>query len=571
VSAYSELLNVLEPISPHEVYRRFLKTIEWRLVRTRAQDRLDRLPEGAYGRGVELAEDVKLMSESLRANRGSGIVVGNLQAWLWQTAVFGLHFARLDIRLESGVVARAAAVAAAAAAEPSEEPSAAADLRAYVSMLAEAQACLGDEALGGFVLSMTQSVNDVLAALSIMQLAAGPGRPALSMEIVPLFETIVNLERAPEILRAMLENPAYRAHLALRGNEQTVMIGYSDSTKDGGYLAACWALYEAQRALSLVARERGVRLIFFHGRGGALGRGGGPAARSIMALPPESLGAGLRMTEQGEVLADRYDDPRVAGRHLEQVIWATLAASLSPQSPPLPAWQEAMKELAAAALEAYRALIDAPGFLTWFEQATPILEIEALPIASRPAHRHGTRALAELRAIPWVFAWTQNRCIIPAWYGLGTAFHAFARAHEGGWELLRVMYERWPFFRATLDNAVLALAKSDLEIGRKYAELVEDAELRERIWALISSEYVRSREAALRTNGRPDLLQEVPWLQQSIRVRNPNTDPLSFVQVEWLRRLREAARRGDAAEEAECRELLRLTIEGIAAGMRTTG
>jgi phosphoenolpyruvate carboxylase len=557
VRAYPALLPLLEPISPHEVYRRFLKCIEWRLNRTREQDRLDRLPKGAYRRGEELAEDLRLMSDSLRANRGSGIVEGDLQAWLRQTAVFGLHFARLDIRLEAGVVARAAADAA--------------DLSAYLSMLAEAQASLGEEALGGLILSMTQSASEVLAALRLMQHTAGASRPGLSTEIVPLFETIVNLKRAPEILRAMLEDPAYRAHLERRGNQQTVMIGYSDSTKDGGYLAACWALYEAQRALSLVAQERGVRLIFFHGRGGALGRGGGPAARSIMALPPESLGGGLRMTEQGEVLADRYDDPLVAGRHLEQVIWATLAASVRPLSPPLPAWLEAMEELAATALEAYRALIDSPGFLAWFEQATPILEIETLPIASRPAHRRGTRTLADLRAIPWVFAWTQNRCIIPAWYGLGAAFHAFASAHEEGWELLRAMYEGWPFFRATLDNAVLALAKSDLEISRKYAELVEDAELRERIWGLIAAEYARSREAVLRTNGRPDLLHEVPWLQQSIHVRNPNTDPLNLVQVEWLRRLREAARRGDAAEEAACRELLRLTIEGVAAGMRTTG
>jgi len=391
------------------------------------------------------------------------------------------------------------------------------------------------------------------------------------MDIIPLFETIDDLQRAPQIVRAMLGDATYRDHLARRGNTQTVMIGYSDSTKDGGYLAACWALYEAQSVLSRVAQESGVRLLFFHGRGGSLGRGGGPAARSILALPPESLGAGLRMTEQGEVLADRYDDPRIAGRHLEQVIWATLAASVQPLSPPREEWRAAMETLAGDALAAYRQLIEEPGFLTFFEQATPIVEIESLPIASRPAYRRETRTLASMRAIPWVFAWTQNRCMIPAWYGIGTAFQAFARRRPDGWELLRGMYEGWSFFRATIDNAVLALAKSDLAVGRMYADLVEDADVRERVWGRIASEYEASRDAVLRANGQPQLLEELPWLQQSIRVRNPNTDPLNLVQVEWMRRKREAERRGDEARQAECRELLRLTIEGVATGMRTTG
>jgi len=277
------------------------------------------------------------------------------------------------------------------------------------------------------------------------------------------------------------------------------------------------------------------------------------------------------MTEQGEVLADRYDDPQIAGRHLEQVIWATLTSSAKPLSPPSEQWRETMQLLARDALAAYRGLIEQRGFLTFFEQATPIVEIESLPIASRPAHRHGVRSLSDLRAIPWVFAWTQNRCMIPAWYGIGTAFHQFAASRADGGDILRAMYDGWPFFRATIDNAVLALAKSDLAIGRKYAELVEEEEVRERIWGLIAGEYERSREAVLKANGQADLLSEIPWLKQSIRVRNPNTDPLNLVQVQWLGRLREAERQGDAVRQAECRELLRLTIEGVAAGMRTTG
>jgi phosphoenolpyruvate carboxylase len=596
---YAEVPKLLEPLSPHETYRRFLKTVEWRLQRTRAMESLDRLPAGAYRTGTELAADLLMIRDSLRLNKGVAIVEGNLQAWLWQTEIFGLHFARLDFRQESGRNTRVVAeIARALGLCPDYESLDEGERRALLrdsigshreiprealsadagealdacDVLRHAAASVGHEALGGNIISMTHRVSDILAALWLMELR--PGQKADSMpvmDIIPLFETIQDLAHAREMVLDMLEDPAYRRHLARRGNVQIVMIGYSDSTKDGGYLAACWALYKTQSVLSKVAQEQHVRLIFFHGRGGSLGRGGGPAARSILALPPESLGAGLRMTEQGEVLADRYDDPRIAGRHLEQVIWATVAASVQPLTPPREEWQAAMEELAGEALAAYRALIEEPRFLSYFEQATPILEIESLPIASRPAHRTGARGLSDLRAIPWVFAWTQNRCMIPAWYGIGSAFQAFARAHPDGWETLRAMYQGWPFFRATIDNAVLALAKSDMDIGRSYAELVEDAETREKIWGMISAEYGRSRDSVLRANGQPELLEEVGWLQHSIRLRNPNTDPLNLLQIEWLRRLREAERRGDEAQQRECRELLRLTIEGVAAGMRTTG
>jgi phosphoenolpyruvate carboxylase len=290
-----------------------------------------------------------------------------------------------------------------------------------------------------------------------------------------------------------------------------------------------------------------------------------------MALPPESLRAGLRITEQGEVLADRYDDPQIAYRHLEQIIWGTVMASAEPLHPPRREWLDAMQELSDLSLASYRRLIGEEGFLPFFEQATPISEIESLPIASRPAHRRGTRSLADLRAIPWVFAWTQNRCMIPAWYGIGAAVDEFAARHPSGIETLREMYRGWSFFRATLDNAALALAKADMPIGGLYARLVEDVGARQRIWGLISREHERARAAVLAIVGQPELLAEIPWLKQSIEVRNPNTDPLSFIQTEWLARLRESEKRGDAAEAERCRALLRLTIEGVAAGMRTTG
>jgi phosphoenolpyruvate carboxylase len=359
-----EIAGLLEPFSPFEIYRRFLKTIEWRLQQTRAMASIDQPRIGAYREGSELAADLALIRDSLRLNKGEHIADGELQNWIEQTEVFGLHFARLDIRQESGRNTRVVAevlrhlglaeeytalpetgkrallgrTMGAAGGVPRTGLSAdARETLAVFDLLRSAARSLGEEALGGHVISMTHSLSDILAALWLMEMKGGAGDEiAPSMDIVPLFETIQDLAHAEQIVRDMLDDPSYRRHLARRNNVQTIMIGYSDSTKDGGYLAACWALYDAQSVLSRVAQERGVRVIFFHGRGGSLGRGGGPAARSILALPPESLGAGLRMTEQGEVLADRYDDPRVAGRHLEQVIWATVAASVKPLSPPPP-------------------------------------------------------------------------------------------------------------------------------------------------------------------------------------------------------------------------------------------
>ncbi len=601
ISEHPVLLSLLEPVSEHEIYRRFLKTIEWRLERTREARDLGQSPEGSYGASGELAADLELIRDSLVANGGERIIEGELQEWLWQAAVFGLHIARLDIRQESTWNLRVMTELLLSARLASDYASLTEDQRREVlrgsmqhsgriesrglsaetretmqlfSLLSHAAARLGGEALGGYVISMTHSLSDVLSVLWLCRcpsLCGAAGEAGLCIDIIPLFETIKDHENAPGILTDMLDDPVYRDHLSRRNNVQTVMIGYSDSTKDGGYLAACWALYEAQSTLHAVAQSRGVRVIFFHGRGGSLGRGGGPAARSILSLPRESLTAGLRMTEQGEVLADRYDDPRIAGRHLEQVVWATLMTSTQPLSPPRQAWQEAMAELSLASLSHYHALIDEPGFLTYFEQSTPIGEIESLPIASRPAHRHGGRSLADLRSIPWVFAWTQSRCLIPAWYGIGTAFTSFAAARQDGWEMLREMYGAWSFFRATIDNAALALAKADQGIACLYAGLVDDQEIRSRIWQRISSEYLLSTDAVLRTQGQTELLGEIPWLRRSITVRNPNTDPLNMIQVEWLQRLRECERRGDLDCQAASRDLLRLTIEGVATGMRTTG
>lgn len=559
--ALPEVDSILQRVSPREVYRRFLAVVQWKLERTLAADDIRSLPAGAYGKGGELVADLRLMRDSLLANKGERICEGELQRWLCQAEVFGLSMARLDIRQESRSVERVATEARDGRKQDFGPETA--DALRLLRMLAEATAVAGGEALGGFVISMTRSLTDVLSALWLCRSCA------LSMDIVPLFETIGDLARSPKVMREMLDDPTYRDYLTSRGNIQTVMVGYSDSTKDGGYLAACWAQYKAQSEMHAVAAARGVRLVFFHGRGGALGRGGGPAGRSIQSLPSETLDGGLRITEQGEVLADRYDDPQIAYKHLEQIVSATLLASALPATPPRRGWLDAMEEMARLALERYGELVEDPGFIPFFERSTPIHEIEALPIASRPPRRHGERTLRDLRAIPWVFAWTQSRCLIPAWYGVGSAARVFAESHPHAWELLREMYEGWPFFKATIDNAALALAKADMPIAKMYAELVPDEGARVRIWSEIAKEFSWSVTTVLSITGQSELLADIPWLAQSIGVRNPNTDPLNLIQIEWLKRAR--AYPGADAEAGALRDMLRLTIEGVACGMRTTG
>jgi phosphoenolpyruvate carboxylase len=330
--------------------------------------------------------------------------------------------------------------------------------------------------------------------------------------------------------------------------------------------------YRAQIELQRIAEKHEVRTIFFHGRGGSLGRGGGPAARSILSLPPATVGGAVRLTEQGEVLAERSDDPNVAHRHLEQITWATLLVSATMIDGPENQWIELMNELADRSLTAYRELVEQPGFIDYFVQGTPIEEIERLPIGSRPARRSGKRTLTDLRAIPWVFSWTQNRHLIPAWYGLGTAVEQYAAAHDNSMTMLRRMYQSWPLFTATINNAALALAKADMDIAYQYTSLVGDESNREAIWKLISSEYGRCAVCVRKLTDQPELLDDIPWLKRSIDVRNPYVDPLNFIQIEQFRRARSLAASGADEETIEAvRNRIRLTIQGIAAGLRTTG
>jgi phosphoenolpyruvate carboxylase len=574
--------------------------IEWRLEQTLAKSPFGEFVEGAYAALADFEADVRLLADSLQTHHDARLAAGEPQRWLDRIAVFGFHLARLDIRQDSRRYVNVMNEVLAALnlcpnyAELGEterqqlltqsmgcsQPldiekltDLAQDTVKLFRLLRRAVAAYGEHVIGGHVVSMTHQPSDLLTVMWLWEWAGAAYETELSestataLRVIPLFETIDDLQRAPTILEGLLAQPAFGPYLDHAGRRLIVMIGYSDSTKDGGYLSACWRLYRAQSELCEIAERHNVRLTFFHGRGGSLGRGGGPAARSILSLPPKALGGSLRITEQGEVLAERYDDPQIAYRHLEQMTWAMLLSAATPV-PDIPdAWRNVMDKLATRSYKAYREFVEQPQFIEYFAQGTPIEEIENLPIASRPARR-GERRLEDLRAIPWVFSWTQNRCMIPAWYGLGSALEEMQLAGGDDWRVTLEMYRQWPFFQATIDNAILALAKTDLYVGQRYATLVESPELRQRIFSLIAAEHERSRRNILAIVGGTDLLSNTPWLQRSIEFRNPYVDPLNLIQVEWFRRLRGGTESIDAAE---IHDLLRLTVQGVAAGMRTTG
>lgn len=586
-------------LSDDEPYRRWLRIVRWRLERTGEVEWEHPHPEGAYRTPEELSADLRLMERSLADHHGELLAATYLSDWICQTEVFGFSLMRLDVRQESGWYHKVMGELLKEAGITSEYARLAEEDRAEVlassipfrgsfaleslspesrealtlfRLLAKAGKRSGWGGLGANIISMTHEASDVLAVLWLGSWAAAQeGLPddRLPIPIAPLFETIDDLHAAPETLDRILGSPVYRDHVRATGDRQIVMVGYSDSTKDGGYFAACWNLYEAQLRLQEPAERHGVPLVFFHGRGGALGRGGGPAARHIRSLPPGTFQAGLRITEQGEVLAERYDDPRIARRHLQQILsavmsWSGQGRETGTEDIAVP--QELFTRLSARSRQVYRRLVEHPGFIRYFEEATPVSEIEQLPIGSRPARRSAERSLGTLRAIPWVFSWTQSRHMIPAWYGLGTALE---EAENDAVPSLAAIYRENAFFRATIDNALLALAKADMGIARMHASLVQDESVRNEIWEMVFNEYNRTVDAVLRLTGQSELLDGIPWLKRSIDVRNPDVDPLNLLQVELFRRLR--ALSPESEEEDRARALIRLTIQGISGGLRTTG
>ncbi len=497
-----------------------------------------RLTDDLYADGDALLGDLDALDEILRAHRGERIADGALTDVRVRARVFGLHLAKLDVRVH------AAAVRA-----PDDR------LRRTLGAVARAQRRHGTGALDRLIVSMTHSADDVLDAES---LAAEVGA---DVQGVPLLETIDDLRRAPELVEELLERSP-RATLE-------VMVGYSDSGKDGGALTAQWEIYRAQEELVRIARERGVRLTVFHGRGGSAGRGGGPTHAAILAQPPGAVDGRLKLTEQGETIAFKYGLPGLAERNLEAAVAATLLTrfpDVAGLAPPNEGARDTMGELSLAAYGAYRSLVwDDSVFPHFFRSFTPVDELALLEIGSRPVSRPEAAATGELqalRAIPWVFGWTQNRCLLPAWFGCGSAFHAYGLAGDRlAW--LRRLYREWPFFRALLENLEMTLAKSSFEIAASYLSLVPETAEPERFWAALSAEHRRTVEAVLSITEARELLDRHPVVQRSIRLRNPYVDPMNAIQVELLH----AWRGGD---EAARRPLLR-SIAGIAAALRNTG
>lgn len=597
-----------------EPYRQKLMFMERRLRSTylrngtgwRGEDLVrDMDPGPGYESPDQLLADLTLMAESLRGHRGGRIAGDALQELIWQVQAFGFHLASLDTRqhrdrhrqaLDELLALRGGntpfsrlneedrvTLLEAAIENPGPLPdsiSLSAATRETLEVfrtVARMQEEMGTAAIHTYIVSMTQEVSDVLAVLYLARLAglfdpAGDGGiPRSTLRIVPLFETEEDLTRAPSIMARLYGNQVYRRQLEAWHNQQEIMLGYSDSDKDAGYVTSNWCLYRAQQNLTRQARESNVCLTFFHGRGGAIGRGGGPLPRAILGQPAGTVNGRIKVTEQGEVLFTRYANPGIAHRHLEQVINAVIRVSspaLMPASTRVAGWEAEMDDISAFASRAYRSLVqDDPSFVTFFDEGTPLRSIMRLRIASRPPRRgEGSLRLEDLRAIPWVFAWTQSRFGMPGWYGLGTALQT---AIEGGHlsELQR-MYEEWPFFHWLIDAAQISLGKADLQIAEDYTTLVSDPSIRKYYWNRLREEYSRTIQAVNQVAGQERLLGNWPVLQRSIELRNPYVDPMSYLQLRALREVRETP---DGPTGDLLRSIIDYSVAGIAAGLQNTG
>jgi phosphoenolpyruvate carboxylase len=561
---------------PDEPYRQRFGFIAERLRRTRAVLTGEAgARSGHYQSPDEFDLELREIQEALAADGLARIAWGEVAELRWQVATFGFHLASLEVRQHAAV--HQAALDAASETTEAAPGVPVGEVLATFRSIGEAQGRFGADSVHRVIVSFTGSPQDVLNVLELARRAGG--EPAI--DVVPLFESSDALGAAGDILHALFADAVYRKHVATRGDRQEVMLGYSDSNKESGFLAAAWMLHQAQAALVETGRRHGVELTLFHGRGGAIGRGGGPANRAIVGGAPGSVDGRLKLTEQGEVISANYGDPAIARRHLEQLTGAVLIASTPEHDAAAAAAAEAggelMTELADTARAAYRTLVhDDPGFAAFFRSITPIAELSDLRLGSRPAARGRSGAAADdappidsLRAIPWTFAWSQSRINLPGWYGLGTALEAYAAAHgtAGPREIAR-LYRAWPFLASIIDNAEMILAKADMGIGRRYASLAHGDDDQRR-WATIEAEYHRTVTWLQRVSGRDRLLNGAPVLQRSIGLRNPYVDALSEVQVRLLRRLR-ALDPDDPARAMHLR-LVQLSVNGVAAGLQNTG
>jgi len=560
-------------ISDAEVYRCFLDYVGARI---RASHDGSGAPH-AYTSALELEQDVRLLRESLAANRGQRLAELLIDPLLRKLHTFGFHLHTLDIRQHGSVLARAVLEIWSAVAEtragsvlpPALSPETV-ELLETLRTIARLKKSYPPEAIKHFIISNARSPEDVfsvvrLASVCGVKVGATENDPGLMP--VPLFESIDALRDAAAVMEKVWSVPEYKPVLDSWGRAQEVMLGYSDSNKDGGMLTSTWELYKAQQQLHRVARACHVNLRLFHGRGGTVGRGGGPTHAAILAQPPGDFEGELRITEQGEVLNWKYSDPVLAEWNLELMISACLEAILPPASGRInPGWEAAMETMSEDAYTFYRRNIaENPEILDYFEQATPVNELEHARIGSRPARRTQTRSLEGLRAIPWVFGWMQSRHAVPAWFGVGYALQRFTDASAEQAQLLREMMQNFPLFSHMIRNVEIAMAKADLTIAALYADLVNNVTLRQRIFGLLKEEFLRTEKIILAVTGQKELLEANPVLYRSIRLRNPYVDPMSMIQVDLLQRKR-AGVRDNALDYA-----IATTINGIAAGLHNTG
>ncbi|PAD70289.1 phosphoenolpyruvate carboxylase [Bacillus sp. 7586-K] len=584
----------------NEIYRRKIAVILTRLKEVGKSDI-------GYRSAEELLEDLYIIQRSVALHQPANQDLNMLKKLIRQVQLFGFHLATLDIRNHSGEheAAITEILRKVKVAENYSELSEEEKLKTLESVLKDPRPLLllnedytketqqmikvfttikkahdtfGKKSILVYLVSMTQSASDLLEVLVLAKEAGiyrlhADGSVESHLNVAPLLETIDDLVAGPAIMETLFNMDVYRNHLKIHGDSQEIMLGYSDGSKDGGTLTANWKLYKAQLEIHHMAKRYNIGLKFFHGRGGSLGRGGGPLNRSILSQPAETLGDGVKITEQGEVLSARYLYEDIAYRSLEQATSTLLVASVNlsedseQQHLREKVWEEAMEEISAVSLKKYQSLVfEDPDFLTYFTEATPLNEVGELNIGSRPMKRKDRNRFEDLRAIPWVFAWTQSRQLIPAWYAAGTGLEEFASKSEENLKLLQRMYLEWPFFRSTIDNLQMALMKADITTAKEYTSLVKDKTIAERIFGNIVEEYEKTKEILLKISGDEELLDHTPNIKESVYRRNPYVDPLNFLQVELIKELR--------AQEEPNEELLTevlLTISGIAAGLRNTG
>lgn len=583
-----------------EIYRRKFAVILKRLRHVGQSEQGYQAPE-------EFLRDLRSIQASAEEHLPANNKLKTMRKLIRQVELFGFHLSTLDIRNHSGEHETAIAEILKAVKITDDYSALSEDEKVHLlekilneprplllveedysketqsvlevfKMIKRAHGEFGPRSIEVYLISMTQSSSDLLEVLVLAKEAGiyrlhANGKVESNLTVAPLLETVDDLIAGPGIMKRLFEMDVYRNHLRERGDHQEIMLGYSDGSKDGGTLTANWELFKAQKEIHNMAKNFHIRLKFFHGRGGSLGRGGGPLNRSILSQPAETLGDGVKITEQGEVLSSRYLLEDIAYRNLEQAASALLEASANASKNLLqgylrePAWEQAMEEISEQSLRKYQSLVfHDPDFLTYFKEATPLRELGALNIGSRPMSRKGSERFEDLRAIPWVFAWTQSRQMIPAWYAAGSGLHSFAAVSEENLQLLQSMYEKWPFFQSTINNLQMALLKADLQTAREYIHLVADQTIAERIFQDISDEYNRTKTVLLQITGNKELLDHSPNIQESVKRRNPYVDPLNFLQVNLIQSMRESEERSD-----ELLTEVLLTISGVAAGLMNTG